>query len=249
MGQKYKIINTDGVEIDHDLFVQDLIKFLNTTAPYIDMSSDVSTIVIKNTDANSHVIEEEITGNPILSYDTATGVKEVILNSAYKPVGFSLQEYANLAAFPVTGIVNTLYVAIDTELTYRWDGAAYSEVSPSPAAASKLSWGFTGTVNADNKNLQDMQLGDVFTNETPFIVPVACELKRITLASDGVETWTVDILKNDVSVSTLASGGAASAVSGSLSVAFAAGDRVRIVKLASANNIKMPRATAFFQET
>lgn len=41
-------------------------------------------------------------------------------------------EYANLAAFPATGESGKIYVALDTNLTYRWSGSAYVEISPSP---------------------------------------------------------------------------------------------------------------------
>lgn len=40
-------------------------------------------------------------------------------------------EYANLAAFPVTGETSKIYVALDTNRTYRWSGSAYVEISPS----------------------------------------------------------------------------------------------------------------------
>ena len=41
-------------------------------------------------------------------------------------------EYANLAAFPTTGESGKIYVALDTNLTYRWSGSVYVEISPSP---------------------------------------------------------------------------------------------------------------------
>lgn len=34
-------------------------------------------------------------------------------------------EFANLAAFPVTGEAGKIYVAVDTNKTYRWSGSAY----------------------------------------------------------------------------------------------------------------------------
>ena len=38
-------------------------------------------------------------------------------------------EYANLAAFPATGESGKVYVAQDTNKTYRWSGSAYVEIS------------------------------------------------------------------------------------------------------------------------
>lgn len=40
-------------------------------------------------------------------------------------------EYANLAAFPGTGESEKIYVALDTNKTYRWSGSTYIEISPS----------------------------------------------------------------------------------------------------------------------
>lgn len=39
-------------------------------------------------------------------------------------------EYANLAAFPGTGVSGKIYIAIDTGFTYRWSGSAYALVGP-----------------------------------------------------------------------------------------------------------------------
>lgn len=40
-------------------------------------------------------------------------------------------EFANLAAFPGTGATGLIYVALDTNLIYRWTGSVYVEISPS----------------------------------------------------------------------------------------------------------------------
>lgn len=42
-------------------------------------------------------------------------------------------EYDTMSAFPVTGEGGKIYVAKDTNLTYRWSGTQYVEISPSPA--------------------------------------------------------------------------------------------------------------------
>lgn len=42
-------------------------------------------------------------------------------------------EFTNLAGFPTTGETGKIYVAIDTNLTYRWTGSIYSNMSPSLA--------------------------------------------------------------------------------------------------------------------
>jgi hypothetical protein len=42
-----------------------------------------------------------------------------------------VKTFANLAAFPASGAVKTIYIAEDTNKTYRWTGTAYVEISAS----------------------------------------------------------------------------------------------------------------------
>lgn len=51
-----------------------------------------------------------------------------------------VKTYANLAAFPATGALKTIYIAEDTNKTYRWTGSVYVEVS---ASASGITIGST----------------------------------------------------------------------------------------------------------
>lgn len=52
-------------------------------------------------------------------------------------------EYANLAGFPATGETGKIYVALDTNKTYRWSGSAYVEISPSPGSTDAVTEGST----------------------------------------------------------------------------------------------------------
>jgi len=52
-----------------------------------------------------------------------------------------VKTYANLAAFPASGALKTIYIAEDTNKTYRWDGSTYVEISAS--AATGLTIGTT----------------------------------------------------------------------------------------------------------
>jgi len=54
-------------------------------------------------------------------------------------------EYATLSAFPATGETGKIYVALDTNKTYRWSGSTYVEISPS---AVNSVFGRTGAVTA-----------------------------------------------------------------------------------------------------
>lgn len=53
-------------------------------------------------------------------------------------------EFANLASFPATGSASVIYVALDTNLTYRWSGSAYVEISPSLALGETAETAYRG---------------------------------------------------------------------------------------------------------
>ena len=53
-------------------------------------------------------------------------------------------EYDKLASFPSTGETGKIYVAIDTNKTYRWSGSAYIEISPSLALGETSSTAYRG---------------------------------------------------------------------------------------------------------
>lgn len=53
-------------------------------------------------------------------------------------------EYANTGAFPGTGESGKIYVAIDTNKTYRWSGSAYVEISASLALGETSSTAYRG---------------------------------------------------------------------------------------------------------
>ena len=53
-------------------------------------------------------------------------------------------EFANLASFPVTGENGKIYIAIDTNLTYRWGGSSYVVMSSSLALGETSSTAYRG---------------------------------------------------------------------------------------------------------
>lgn len=53
-------------------------------------------------------------------------------------------EYENKVAFPATGESGKIYVAKDTNLTYRWGGSAYIEISASLALGETSSTAYAG---------------------------------------------------------------------------------------------------------
>jgi carbon monoxide dehydrogenase subunit G len=90
-----------------------------------------------------------------------------------------VEEYANLAAFPVTGESGKIYIALDTNLTYRWGGTAYVEISPSLALGETSSSAYRGdrgkiaydhslltSGNPHNVTKSDVGLSNVVNSDT-----------------------------------------------------------------------------------
>ena len=90
-----------------------------------------------------------------------------------------VEEYANLAGFPVTGESGKIYIALDTNLTYRWGGTTYVEISPSLALGETSSSAYRGdrgkiaydhsqltSGNPHNVTKSDVGLSNVVNSDT-----------------------------------------------------------------------------------
>ena len=60
-------------------------------------------------------------------------------------------EYANLAAFPATGESGKIYVAQDTNKTFRWSGSTYVEISASPGSTDAVPEGVTNLYHTSTR--------------------------------------------------------------------------------------------------
>lgn len=63
-------------------------------------------------------------------------------------------EFANKTGFPSSGETGKIYIAKDTNLTYRWSGTAYVEISASLALGETSSTAYSG--NKGKKNADDI---------------------------------------------------------------------------------------------
>lgn len=61
-------------------------------------------------------------------------------------------EYDNKSAFPGTGESGKIYIAKDTNLTYRWSGSAYVEISQSLALGETSSTAYAGDKGKANRD-------------------------------------------------------------------------------------------------
>lgn len=60
-----------------------------------------------------------------------------------------IKEYTSISDFPEKGISNFIYVATDTNLTYRWSGSKYTEISPSITLGFTENTAFRGDLGSD----------------------------------------------------------------------------------------------------
>ena len=91
----------------------------------------------------------EVGAIPTTEKGSAGGVAELDANgmvpSAQLPSYVDdVLEYASLSDFPVTGESGKIYVALDTNRTYRWSGSAYVEISESLALGETSSTAYRG---------------------------------------------------------------------------------------------------------
>ena len=106
--------------------------------------------------ANPHqTTAAQVGAIPTSQKGTASGVAELDANgkvpSAQLP-GFvdDVLEYAGRNNFPGTGEAGKIYVAADTNLTYRWTGSAYVEISQSLALGETSSTAYRGDKGKEN---------------------------------------------------------------------------------------------------
>lgn len=86
---------------------------------------------------------------PASQKGTANGVAELDANgkvpsSQLPSYVDDVLEYDKLSSFPSTGETGKIYVALDTNKTYRWSGSSYVEISPSIALGETASTAYRG---------------------------------------------------------------------------------------------------------
>ena len=105
-------------------------------------------------------------------------------------------EYANLAAFPGTGETAKIYVALDTNKTYRWSGSAYVEISPSPGSTDSVTEGSTNLYFTASRVLNTVLTGlstaaaTVVTASHTVLEAIGFLQKQITDLPSATQTLT-----------------------------------------------------------
>ena len=97
-------------------------------------------------------------------------------------------EYSSTSAFPATGSSGKIYVATNTNLTYRWSGSAYVEISPSLALGTTSSTAFRGDYGNSAYAHAVTNKGSAFSSG----------LYKITTNSEGHVTAATAVAKADI---------------------------------------------------
>jgi len=133
-------------------------------------------------------------------------------------------EFATLGVFPGTGETGKIYVAIDTNKTYRWSGATYIEISASPGTTDSLVEGSTNLyyTNTRARNSLSFTAGSGAYNSITGTITIPTNTNQLTngagfISSNQLITVTGDAIgTGTTSINlTLANSGAASGTYGS----------------------------------
>lgn len=122
-------------------------------------------------------------------------------------------EYSTKAQFPQTGETGKIYVAKDTNLTYRWTGTQYSEISQSLALGETPSTAYPGDKGKANRDA----LNSMPTKLTSYLTPTTStsELVKINYkyaAKDGLNYGPLQDDNIDIPSATTTNAGAMSAI-------------------------------------
>lgn len=91
-------------------------------------------------------------------------------------------EYATRAAFPVTGETGKIYVSLDDNLTYRWSGSTYIEISKSLGLGETSSTAYPGSKG--KKNADDIAAHKIDYSNPHRVTKVQVGLGNVDNTSD-----------------------------------------------------------------
>lgn len=122
-------------------------------------------------------------------------------------------EFSTKAQFPQTGETGKIYVAKDTNLTYRWTGTQYLEISQSLALGETPSTAYPGDKGKANRDA----LNSMPTKLTSYLTPTTStgELVKINykyVAKDGLNYGPLQDDNIDIPSATTTNAGAMSAI-------------------------------------
>lgn len=122
-------------------------------------------------------------------------------------------EFSTKAQFPQTGETGKIYVAKDTNLTYRWTGTQYLEISQSLALGETPSTAYSGDKGKANRDA----LNSMPTKITSYLTPTTSTGKLVKInykyaAKDGLNYGPLQDDNIDIPSATTTNAGAMSAI-------------------------------------
>jgi hypothetical protein len=99
-------------------------------------------------------------------------------------------EHANLAAFPVTGEGSKIYIAIDTNITYRWSGSSYVPTGSDLALGETSSTAYRGD---RGKIAYDHSQTNHYSTANELLIAI----KTVDGAGSGLDADLLDGLSSD----------------------------------------------------
>ena len=131
---KYDASNPNGYETPTQLNARDTANRNRNNHSGTQLSSTISDF---STAADARITAQKGVANGLVPLDGTTKIASIYLPSFVDDV----LEFANLAAFPVTGETGKMYVDISTNTTYRWSGTIYVQILGSPGSTDAVTEG------------------------------------------------------------------------------------------------------------
>ena len=93
-----------------------------------------------------------------------------------------VEEYESLSSFPSQGEESKIYVAKNTNLTYRWSGSTYVEISQSIALGETSNTAYSGDKGKQLENNIDAEINRAKFEEADIRAAITAEQNRATAA-------------------------------------------------------------------
>ena len=166
------------------------IQWNNTSKELRVSKNNTMTTVFSKTDLGSMPASDvydwaKATTKPSYSFTEITGT---VPSSALPSYVDDVVEYGSVGSFPVTGESDKIYIDISTNLTYRWSGSTYVQISSSLALGTTSSTAFRGDWGNAAYQHAVTNKGAAFTNG----------LYKFTTNSEGHITAATEVVKADI---------------------------------------------------
>lgn len=170
------------------------ISTLDGTDVLLIMNEQTGTVLRVTVSALATLINTAISNSDILAalsapYGVAT------LDSGFKIPAAQLPsyvddvlEYADSGSFPATGEAGKIYIALNTNKTYRWGGGAYTEISASPGSTDSVT---EGSVNLYHTTARASAAAPVqsVSGRTGAVMLTKSDVSLENVENTAISTW------------------------------------------------------------